>query len=183
MTERTSNGSWESILAVTGPETIHVIPSSTGRASAITKAAEALGGRSFAISLADLPEASDLVQRVGRELRFPYQVRGLDALLDLLADLSWLENTGPHVLLFEDANAMVATNSAAFELFVSILPNLSDRWQSMGVPFHVVFAVSDEPTAAIIDRVVVRANARLQRSADFPWQHHHVYDVRVRKAM
>lgn len=183
MTAQSSSTSWASILGATGPESVHVVASSPDLISEIANAAEVLRGRLYSISLADLSDETDLVHRFSRQLHFPYKVNGLDALLDMLADLSWLNNAGPYVLLAEEADSMVVANASAFEAFVSILPNLSDRWQSVGVPFHVVFAVSDGLTAHTIERVVNRANARLQESADVPWQRGPVHQVRVRRML
>ena len=179
MTAERANTSWASVLSSAGPETVHLVPPSSGLLEDIRTAAETAGGRCFVVSVSGLSDARDLVHRIGRELRFPYQVDGFDALLSLLSDLTWLGSSGPFALVFDNADQMAAAQPTVFESLVEMLPNLSDRWQTRATPFHVVFVVSEEATAATVERTFA---AEVERSAASPW-HREVHQVRVRRAL
>jgi RNAse (barnase) inhibitor barstar len=93
-----------------------------------------------------------LFAECAQALEFPdYFGQNWDALEECLADLEWLPAKG-YILLITDAEAVLPNNEEEYETFLEILRDAGEAWGSgqagMGarqaIPFHVLFAVSEQ---------------------------------------
>ena len=90
-----------------------------------------------------------LLKEIARTLAFPdYFGENWDALEECLCDLSWVAGRG-HLLLIEQAEALLAGVDKDYRTFVSILRATGAYWASeeagrSAKPFHVVCVVTEE---------------------------------------
>lgn len=108
-----------------------------------------------------LGDRSALVDYLAKAFKFPHDVHGLDAAADLISDLEWIGNTRGYLVV---ARA-VAGAKAVGESFVSMLPNIVDRWRSQGVPFVVAIDAQDERIQAALSS----ANLDMEQAGQLPW--------------
>lgn len=113
------------------------------------------------LSLAGLPDRAALVDYLSGAFMFPHEVGGLDAAVDLISDLEWFGNDAGYLVVVRD----LADAHVIGDAFVSMLPNIVDRWRSRAVPFVVALDANDERFAAAL-RV---ANLAMDRAGDLPW--------------
>jgi len=98
---------------------------------------------------------ASLLAECARALEFPEYFGGnWDALEECLVDLEWLPAKG-YILLITDAEGVLPDAEEEYETFLEILCDVGEAWGNgqarMGVrraiPFHVLFAVSEQGTA------------------------------------
>ena len=94
-----------------------------------------------------------LLKEIAVTLAFPdYFGENWDALEECLCDLSWVSGTG-HLLLIEEAEALLAGADKDYRTFLSILRATGGYWASdeagrSAKPFHTVCAVTEEGKSA-----------------------------------
>lgn len=93
-----------------------------------------------------------------------------------------LPNPNGYVLLLKNASQLRRRNRRAFANLVGILPDVSDRWQTGGQRFHVVFT-GDVRLRAAVREIVERENLLLAEAFDVAWRReigmtHHPVAVR-----
>jgi hypothetical protein len=115
----------------------------------------------FELDLQGLPDRSALVDYLAKTFMFPHEIGGLDAAVDLISDLEWFGNVRGYLVVVRG----VAGASAVGESFVSILPNIVDRWRSQRVPFVVAIDSQDERLQGILSA----ANREMERAGQLPW--------------
>ncbi|MGM7774472.1 hypothetical protein ACSVHC_00360 [Arthrobacter sp. KNU-44] len=116
----------------------------------------------FRLDLTGLPDRSALADYLAQEFMYPFKTAGLDAAVSLISDLEWFGNTNGYLVI-----ARGLTNpSAVGDSFVSILPNITDRWRTGGaIPFVVAIdGKGDELQSSLQD-----ANDRMDEFARLPW--------------
>lgn len=113
------------------------------------------------LTLAGLPGRKSLVDYLAREFMFPHEVAGLDAAVDLISDLEWFGNPNGYLVVARG----LAEGSEVGEAFVSMLPNIVDRWRSQNVPFIVV----TDSTGCGLQSVLAVANQEMARAGELPW--------------
>ena len=122
-------------------------PAKTGvyRASRAEDIVDAIQGSNLRVTrvgLSGVTGKEELLDRVSKALQFPdYFGRNWDALTDCLADLSWIESRG-HVLLFEDAQALAASERSAL---TEVLAATAETWKARKRPFFAVFVDDAAP--------------------------------------
>ena len=113
------------------------------------------------LDLTGLLDRPTLVDYLARTFMFPHEARGLDAAVDLISDLGWFGNASGYLV----AARGLAAPSAVSDSFVSILPNIVDRWRSQAVPFVVTIdGKGDQLQSALL-----AANRELERAEKLPW--------------
>ena len=94
-----------------------------------------------------------LLKEIAVTLAFPdYFGENWDALEECLCDLSWVSGAG-HLLLIEQAGALLAGADKDYRTFLSILRATGAYWASdeagrSAKPFHAVYAVTEEGKSA-----------------------------------
>ncbi|WP_022910149.1 barstar family protein [Aestuariimicrobium kwangyangense] len=114
------------------------------------------GMRVIELDLQGLVDRSALVDYLAKAFMFPHEIVGLDAAVDLISDLEWFGNSRGYLVI---ARGVVGT-TAVGETFVSILPNIVDRWRSQRVPFVVAIDGEDER----LQSVLASANREMERA-------------------
>lgn len=121
---------------------------------------------------ADLGEVRDrgeLFAVLARALAIPYPISGFDALLILLASVDeWMPCEGGYLVVVDGIDALRYQAEETFTKFLSILPNVSDRWRTIGTPFSLVLSGSS-PTLMRARRILDDGNDRLGRAARNEW--------------
>lgn len=113
------------------------------------------------LSLAGIPDRASLVEYLASAFMFPHEVGGLDAAVDLISDLEWFGNSNGYLVVACD----LAGSSTIGEAFVSMLPNIVDRWRSQAIPFIVAIDAKDE----LLQSALRAANMEMQRAGELPW--------------
>jgi hypothetical protein len=115
----------------------------------------------FRLDLTGLPDRSALADYLAQEFMYPFRTAGLDAAVSLISDLEWFGNTNGHLVIARG----LATPSEVGDLFVSILPSITDRWRTQEIPFMVAIdGKGDRLRSSLQD-----ANDRIEESASLPW--------------
>src|SRR5437879_5046304 len=76
------------------------------------------------LEIQGIPDRSALVEYLAKEFMFPHEIGGLDAAVDLISDLEWFGNSRGYLVTVRGLVGATAVG----ESFVSILPNVVDRW-------------------------------------------------------
>lgn len=113
------------------------------------------------LDLQGIPDRSALVDYLAKTFMFPHEVAGLDAAVDLISDLEWFGNARGYLVT---VRGLVGT-AAVGESFVSILPNVVDRWRSQQVPFVVAIEGQDDR----LHSALLAANRDMERAGKLPW--------------
>lgn len=113
------------------------------------------------LSLAGLPDRAALVDHLSGVFMFPHEVGGLDAAVDLISDLEWFGNDDGYLVVARGLSGASAIGDA----FVSMLPNIIDRWRSQAVPFVVALDAKGEQLAAALQA----ANLAMERAGELSW--------------
>lgn len=87
----------------------------------------------FELDLTGITDQTALCQYLARKFMYPFPTRGLDAAISLISDLEWFWNTRGHLVLVRGAD----DSSPIAGDFVSLFPNILDRWRTQQVPFIV----------------------------------------------
>lgn len=113
------------------------------------------------LDLEDIADRDSLLSYLGREFLFPSEARGLDAAIDSMSDLEWFDNSNGYLVTVRglDDASLIA------EPFLSILPNVVDRWRSQAVHFIVVLTSDGGRLRGALDA----ANRDMARSGALPW--------------
>jgi hypothetical protein len=133
----------------------------------LTQIEHAARSRGMSVLTVDLSGVSDrdaLIDCLAEAFMFPYRVGGLDAALDLISDLEWFGNPSGYLVLARG----LLDNSPIVEAFVSMLPNIVDRWRSQAVPFIVAL----DGVGSGLQRALSTANAEMERAGRLPWAQH-----------
>jgi hypothetical protein len=113
------------------------------------------------LDLTGLADRAALVDYLATAFMFPHATSGLDAAVDLISDLEWFGNTRGYLVVVRG----LAEPTAVADSFVSILPNIVDRWRSQAVPFVVaVDGNSDQ-----LKSTLLAANREMERAGSLPW--------------
>jgi hypothetical protein len=123
--------------------------------------ARSRGMRVIDLDLTGLADRAALVDYLAKTFKFPHETRGLDAAIDLISDLEWLGNTTGYLVL---ARGLTAASAVA-DSFVSILPNIIDRWRTQAVPFVVAVDGKGEQLQATLRE----ENRKIERAGGLPW--------------
>ena len=113
------------------------------------------------VSLTDVHGTPALVERLADALMFPVEVTGLDAVVSLMSDLDWFGNEKGYLVVARG----LAEGADATDAFVSILPNVVDRWRSRATDFVVVL----DSSAGRLQRTLAAANLAMRRAGELPW--------------
>ncbi|MEQ4207935.1 hypothetical protein [Actinopolymorpha sp. B9G3] len=113
------------------------------------------------LDLAGLSDLASLVDYLSKAFMFPHEVAGLDAATDLISDLEWFGSASGYLV----AARGLAESSVVAESFVSILPNVVDRWRSQAVPFVVTIDAKGDQ----LQRALLAANREMERAGRLPW--------------
>lgn len=113
------------------------------------------------LTLAGLPGRKSLVDYLAREFMFPHEVAGLDAAVDLISDLEWFGNSNGYLVIARG----LAEGSEVGEAFVSMLPNIVDRWRSQ----NVAFIVAIDSMGCRLQSALAAANQEMARAGELPW--------------
>lgn len=122
----------------------------------------------FRVSFEGVRDVDDLISAVATELFFPHDASGLDALLDLMSDLDWFGHDAGYAVEFAGLDQLQRRDPELLAQFLSLLPNLCDRWRSSGVPFRVVLRCK-RSTRGVIRDAIDAANARIEKASKRPW--------------
>ena len=113
------------------------------------------------LALGGILSGKSLVDYLAREFMFPREVGGLDAAVDLISDLEWFGNANGYLVVARG----FTDGSEACEAFVSILPNIVDRWRSQDVAFVVAIDSVGRRSQSALDA----ANRHMARAGELPW--------------
>lgn len=122
----------------------------------------------FRVSLDHVSDVDGLFQAVAMELVFPHDAWGLDALLDLMSDSDWFGSEAGYVVEFDGLDQLHRRNPELLARFVSLFPNLCDRWRSSGIPFRLVLRCQPATRGAVREAIDT-ANAEIEKAALLPW--------------
>lgn len=157
-------------LSDVGPEAVHVAPDSPEVEQSLRATARHMGMTLFEVDLASVARVAELHRLFEEVLRVPYPVVTWDGLLSYMAQVDdWLPNPNGYVLLLKNASQLRRRNRRAFANLVGILPDVSDRWQTGGQRFHVVFT-GDVRLRAAVREIVERENLLLAEAFDVAWR-------------
>ncbi|MGF6834152.1 hypothetical protein QF015_002334 [Paenarthrobacter sp. TE4293] len=87
----------------------------------------------FQLDLTGIVGRIALADYLAQEFMYPFPTWGLDAATSLISDLEWFGNTNGYVVIARG----LSEPSEVGETFVSLLPNITERWQTQGTPFIV----------------------------------------------
>lgn len=108
-----------------------------------------------------IPDRSGLIDYLAKAFMFPHEIGGLDAAVDLISDLEWFGNPRGYLVTVRG----LVGSRAVGESFVSILPNVVDRWRSQRVPFVVATDGQDKR----LQSALLAANSEMERAGTLPW--------------
>jgi hypothetical protein len=123
--------------------------------------ARARGMSVFRLELTGVPNRESLIEYLGRQFMFPHDVVGLDAAVDLMSDLEWFGNSKGYLVVAHG----LTDDSEVGEAFVSMLPNVIDRWRSQAVPFVVAI----DSKGSRLQMALAAANQQMARAGQLPW--------------
>jgi S-ribosylhomocysteine lyase LuxS involved in autoinducer biosynthesis len=115
----------------------------------------------FRLELTGVPDRHSLVHYLARQFMFPHEVVGVDAAVDLMSDLEWFGNSNGYLVVAHG----LTDGSEVANAFVSMLPNVVDRWRSQAVPFVVAIDSLGSQLQAALDA----ANQEMARAGQLPW--------------
>lgn len=113
------------------------------------------------LNLEKVPNRRQLSEYLAKVFEFPHPTSGLDAAVDMISDLEWIGSDRGYLVLVRVARE----HSPVADSFVSILPNIVDRWRSQAVPFVVAIDGSGEQLQAAL----AAANIEMERAGSLPW--------------
>lgn len=87
----------------------------------------------FRLDITGLADRIALADYLAQEFMYPFPTWGLDAAISLISDLEWFGNTNGYVVIARG----LSEPSEVGDTFVSLLPNITERWQTLGIPFIV----------------------------------------------
>jgi RNAse (barnase) inhibitor barstar len=106
-------------------------------ADEIARAAKAAKLSIVKLDLGKLQGKREFLARFAKAFKFPYPFgRNWDALSDYLADLSWLNDNGWVVILF-NVQGFAAKNQDDFKIAIDVLQTAAEYWRGQGKPFWV----------------------------------------------
>ena len=126
------------------PYVIH-IRMEAGPLARLQEEARRAGMAVYVVDLSNIADETALTSYLSDMFGFPHFIRGLDAVLDLLSDLDWIGNINGYLMVVKGA-----VDSSVGESFVSLFPNLHDRWRSREVPFVTAIEGGDETLVSIL---------------------------------
>ena len=89
------------------------------------------------LDLGKLQGKRGFLARVAKAFKFPHAFgRNWDALNDYLTDLSWLDDNGWVVILFNGQD-FAAKNQDDFKIAIDVLQTAAEYWRGQGKPFWV----------------------------------------------
>lgn len=101
---------------------------------ALIAAAEGNGYPVFRVNLAKAKDKEDMLTIIGRAMNFPeWYGHNWDALMDCLADLSWLPAEG-YVIILEHCDGIHGRAEADFVQTVQVFENAANDWREQGIP-------------------------------------------------
>jgi len=107
-------------------------------AAPLAAAAEQNGYPVFRVDLAKAQNKDEMLDAIARVLAFPeWFGHNWDALLDCLADLSWLSNEGVegYVVILEHCDGIHGRAEAEFVQTLQVFENAANEWREQNVPF------------------------------------------------
>jgi hypothetical protein len=125
--------------------------------------ARALGASIVHLDLSDVRDRSQLVERLAQVFLFPHEVRGLDAVIDMLSDLEWL-GAPAYLVIADGLDAAPGEVSADFS---GVLPAIIDRWRTQRI-FFVVALIGSEHKREI-ESALDHTNFQLDEAGKLPW--------------
>ena len=106
-------------------------------ADEIERAAKAAKLSIVKLDLGTLHGKRGFLARLAKALKFPHPFgRNWDALNDYLTDLSWLDDNGWVVILFNGQD-FAAKNQDDFKIAIDVLQTAAEYWRGQGKPFWV----------------------------------------------
>ena len=112
----------------------------------------------------------DVVALLAENFLFPHDAAGLDAALDLMSDLDWLDHDTGYALYVRGLDRLAITDESLLRRLVGMLPQLCDRWRTRCVPFQVVL-IASVATVSVLREVLELANREIEQAATKPWLH------------
>jgi len=108
--------------------------------------------RFFKINGSSISSEEELFDHLSFELHFPdYFGRNWNALLDCLRDLdSWIPAKG-YVLLYKNPKKLMTKSLADFKIFLEIVEEASEFWNSQGVRFLLIVEVNEDLKKLLTD--------------------------------
>jgi RNAse (barnase) inhibitor barstar len=106
-------------------------------ADEIARAAKAAKLSIVKLDLGKLQGKRGFLARVAKAFKFPHAFgRNWDALSDYLTDLSWLDDNGWVVILF-NVQGFAAKNQDDFRIAIDVLQTAAEYWRGQAKPFWV----------------------------------------------
>jgi RNAse (barnase) inhibitor barstar len=103
----------------------------------IARAAKAAKLSIVKLDLGKLQGKREFLARVAKAFKFPHAFgRNWDALNDYLTDLSWLDDNGWVVILFNGQD-FAAKNQDDFKIAIDVLQTAAEYWRGQGKSFWV----------------------------------------------
>lgn len=130
--------------------------------------ADAEGRTVLRSDLRDVGGKEQLLNAFQHDLMIPHPVSGYDALLSLLANLEWIENPAGYLILFEGLDGLRKNSPSSFNALASILPDVSDRWRTIGTACTFLLTGSLK-TLKRARAELDKANDGLARAGLLPW--------------
>ena len=121
-----------STIDLSQPYTIHLGVDET-QFERLTRDASTRQMMVFQLDLTGLVDRVALADYLAQEFMYPFPTLGLDAAISLISDLEWFGNTNGHVVIARG----LSEPSKVGDTFVSLLPGITERWQTQGTPFIV----------------------------------------------
>jgi RNAse (barnase) inhibitor barstar len=113
-------------------------------ADEIARAAKAAKLSIVKLDLGKLQGKREFLARLAKAFKFPHPFgRNWDALSDYLADLSWLNDNGWVVILFNGQN-FAAKNQDEFNTAIDVLQTAAEYWRGQAKPFWVFIYGDDD---------------------------------------
>jgi hypothetical protein len=123
--------------------------------------AHARGESIVRLELSGVTDREMLVLYLSDMFKFPHEVRGLDATIDLMSDLEWLGGAAGYLIEIRGLGRVPSVSDA----IASMLPNMVDRWRSQGTPFTVTIDESDDRFRSALSN----ANRTMAEAGRLPW--------------
>lgn len=113
------------------------------------------------LELDEISDVAALCNYLAAAFMFPHETTGLDAAIDLISDLEWFGSAGGYMVLARG----LRDSSPIAGAFVSILPNIIDRWRGQAVPFVVAI----DGRGLGLEAALRAANDAMERAGRLPW--------------
>ncbi len=98
------------------------------------------GMRVFQLKFDGIKTQERLEHYLMDQFEYPYPAKGLDAAADLMSDLEWIGSDAGYLFIATGVHGGIL----AVRLYVSLLPQIADRFRSGGVPFLATVDGNDE---------------------------------------